>query len=286
MKTISFLCGIMLILTGCASMDVGGLSEHMGLINTAVKTTYNASRPISDEEEYYVGRAVAARILSTYPLMRNKALTAYVNAVGQTVAIHSNKPYTFAGYHFAILDSKEKNAFACPGGIIFITKGMLYAVRNEDELAGVLAHEIAHINNRDGIASIKSSRWTEALTIIGTEAVKQYGEAELAELVTVFEGSIDDVFKTLVVNGYSKSQEYRADEEAIVYLSRAGYNVIALKDFLARIYQQEHTSGGGILQTHPATIDRIQNIAEDLPASKVNKVSLKRRTYRFNYFCH
>jgi hypothetical protein len=124
-------------------------------IKSTAETTQKAAREISDEEEYFVGRAVAARIISSYPLSVDESLTVYINKVGQAVALHSEKPYTYGGYHFALLDSDEVNAFACPGGTILITTGMLKTVRNEDELAAVLAHEIAHVNNRDGIAAIK-----------------------------------------------------------------------------------------------------------------------------------
>jgi predicted Zn-dependent protease len=266
----------------CSAFQLKGITDNLGILKNAAKATQKAARPISNEEEYFVGRAVAARILSTYPLSKKKEMTEYVNLVGQSIVAHSDKPYTYGGYHFAILDSKEKNAFACPGGIIFITQGMLNEAKNEDELAAVLAHEIAHINHRDGISAIKSSRWTEALSVIGTEAAKQYGSHELSKLVSIFEGSIDDVFKTLVVNGYSKSQEYDADRTALVYLGKAGYNPGSLKDFLERLCKQGSKSEGGILKTHPETADRIENIKEKVTSKKVDNSLLLNRTKRFN----
>src|SRR3990172_4657310 len=212
---------LILLLTGCSNVDIGSIGR-------IAQETFKAATPLSDEEEYYLGRAVAARILSSYPLLENNKLTEYVNLVGQTVAIYSDKPITYDGYHFAVLNSKEINAFACPGGIIFITKGMINAVQNEDELAAVLAHEVAHINHRDGVSSIQKARLTEVAT--------------------------------LIVNGYSKSQEYHADESALSYLSRAGYNPEALEDFLQRLMNQGQASGGGIMKTHPATADRIEKV--------------------------
>ena len=256
-------------------------SRETGVIGTALKQGVKASRPISSDEEYYIGRAVAAKILSLYPLMKKDSLIEYINLVGQIVALNSNKPFTYGGYHFAILDTNEVNAFACPGGIIFITRGMLNIIQNEDELAAVLAHEVAHINNQDGISSIKQSRWTEALTIIGARAVKEYGAQELSHLVSIFEGSIDDVFKTLVVNGYGQSQEYGADEAATSYLAKAGYNPSALKDFLERLIGYGKTSGEGILKTHPATAERIENIKQKTTEVKIDASSFQYRTQRF-----
>ena len=281
MKILTGILGILLLLSGCSSVQVQDMSQHMGFITKAATATQKAARPISDEEEYYVGRAVAARILSMYPLSKDEYPAAYVNLIGKSIAIHSDKPFTYGGYHFAILNSHEKNAFACPGGIIFITKGMLSAVKNEDELAAVLAHEIAHITHRDGISAIQSSRWTEALTIIGSDAMKQYGSQELSQLVHLFEGSIDDVFRTLVVNGYGRSQEYSADETATTLLLRAGYSPEALRDLLARIRGEGGAQAGGMLKTHPATTDRIENISSHMPSGKTDNSLIQKRTARF-----
>ena len=259
---------------GCSQVDIGSVTR-------AVQQTFEAARPLSDEEEYYVGRSVGARILSSYPLLQDQSLTEYVNLVGKTVALNSDKPYTYGGYHFAVLNSKEINAFACPGGTIFITRGMINAVQNEDELAAVLAHEVAHVNHRDGVSAIQKARLTSVATLIGTEAAQRYTPAQLSQLVTVFEGSIDDVFRTLVVNGYGKSQEYNADEDAISYLGRAGYNPSALKDFLERLSNQGAASGGGIMKSHPATADRIEKVEKNLPKEKADLSLVQLRAKRF-----
>jgi beta-barrel assembly-enhancing protease len=264
---------LIFLLAGCSSVDIGGIGR-------IAQETFKAATPLSDEEEYYVGRAVSARILSSYPLLENNKLTEYINLVGQTVAIHSDNPITYGGYHFAILNSKEINAFACPGGIIFITKGMINAVQNEDELAAVLAHEVAHINHRDGVSSIQKARLTEVATLIGTEATQRYAPAQLSQLVGLFEGSVDDVFKTLVVNGYSKSQEYRADESALSFLSRAGYNPEALEDLLEHLMIQGQASGGVIMKTHPLTAERIEKVKKEMPSAKVDISFVQLRSRR------
>ena len=177
-KEISFREGGILLslvlLAGCAEVVQMGTSvgDGMGKISKEDKEaidrmaaqTAKAVRPMTDEEEYYVGRAVAATILGQYRLYANERLTSYVNAVGQAVALASDRPFTYGGYHFAILDTEEVNALSCPGGIIFITRGMLQKTRNEDELAAVLAHEVAHVNHKDGLAAIQKSRWVEVVS--------------------------------------------------------------------------------------------------------------------------
>jgi predicted Zn-dependent protease len=268
------LISILLSLIGCTQVDIGSVTR-------AVQQTFEAARPLTDEEEYYVGRSVAARLLSSYSILQEQELTEYVNLVGKTVALNSDKPYTYGGYHFAVLNSKEINAFACPGGTIFITKGMINAVQNEDELAAVLAHEVAHVNHRDGVSAIQKARLTSVATLIGTQAAQRYTPAQLSQLITAFEGSIDDVFKTLVVNGYGKSQEYNADEDAISYLARAGYNPSALKDFLQRVVSEGGASGGGIMKSHPATADRIEKVEKNLPKEKADTSLVQLRAKRF-----
>jgi predicted Zn-dependent protease len=273
---------VFLCTSAAYAIDLGGITKFFGSAKMVAESITKAARPISDEEEYYVGRAVAAKILGTYKLLENKELTLYVNLVGRTITLSSDKPFTYGGYHFGVLDTDEVNAFACPGGTILITKGMIKTTRSEDELAAVLAHEVAHISKRDGIGAISSSRWTEALTVIGSEAAKTYGPSDVSKLVGIFEGSIDDVFKTLVVNGYGKSQEFAADTSALQYLEKSGYNPAALNDFLKHLSEIGQASGGGITKTHPGTPDRIKNISGKLPSDTIDPQALQKRTARFS----
>ncbi len=269
---------LFLALAGCKISDL--TPEHINAITSSVQSIGKAARPMGDDEEYYVGRAVAARLTHTYPLYRNARLTEYLNLIGQTIALHTDKPATFGGYHFALLDSSEVNAFACPGGIILITRCMLSSVKSEDELAAVLAHEIAHIIHRDGIAAIQSSRWSEALMVIGGNAARQFGPKETAQLVSLFEGSIDDVFKTLVVNGYGRDQEREADRSALGYLAAAGYDPQALTGYLRRLEQGGKGLKSGIFTTHPGTDERLENVRQ-ASAPAVDTSALLTRSKRF-----
>lgn len=272
---------ILTILTIIAGLFIGCAGVDVGSISRIAQKTYQATRPLSDEEEYYIGRAVGARLLATYPLLENDNLTEYVSLVGQTIAIHSDDPITYGGYHFAVLDTEEVNAFASPGGIILITKGMIDQTHNEDELAAVLSHEVAHINHKDGVSAIQKARLTGVATLIATEAAESYSPAEISQLVSLFEGSVDDVFKTLVVNGYGKSQEYSADESALIYLSRAGYDPQALQIVLQRLMEHGQASSGGIMKTHPATEDRIKRVEREMTPGKVDQSLVQLRMERF-----
>jgi predicted Zn-dependent protease len=138
-KRLVLLGAALLLIQGCVAAAVVPVAT---IAAKGVTKATEAARPINDSEEYYVGRAVAARLLSKYPLCQNVKLTAYVNEVGEAVARKSSRPRTFRGYHFAVLETPEVNAFACPGGTIFITKGLVQTCDNEDQLAAVLAHEV------------------------------------------------------------------------------------------------------------------------------------------------
>lgn len=271
MRAINFGLAVLLVMApllwGCGGVSLPLPSSIQPAAEIAAKTgvkAVQASRPISDSEEYYVGRAVGARILGKYPLYQDPEVTRYVNEVGQAVARKSSRPQTFRGYHFAVLDTSEPNAFACPGGTILITRGLMKNCANEDELAAVLAHEVAHVAHKDGINSISQARWTEVLTTLGTETAKQYA-GSAGQLVTLFEGSIDDVFKTIVVNGYSRSAEENADREAVNILRKAGYNPGALTAVLTKMSGKE--GAGGIYRTHPPTSDRLAKVQALAPAS-------------------
>jgi len=264
----ALLSGALGLVWGCAGMDVSSVAS------IAAKTTYKAaqaSRPINDSEEYYIGRAVAARVLGSNRLCTDQELTLYVNEVGQAVARKSSRPNTYRGYHFAVLDTSEPNAFACPGGIIFVTRGLIQMCGNEDELAAVLAHEVGHVANKDGINSISQARWTEVLTTLGTETAKQYAGAG-GQLITLFEGSIDDVFKTIVVNGYSRSAEDAADAHAVATLRKAGYDPGALASLLTKMMAKEKGGATGIFKTHPPTGDRLAKVKTASPGGTPDKM--------------
>jgi beta-barrel assembly-enhancing protease len=243
-------------LGGCVA---AGVVPVAAIAATGAYKAREASRPINDSEEYYVGRAVAARIFSKYPLSTNAKLTQYVNEVGQTVARKSARPHTFRGYHFAVLETPELNAFACPGGTILITKGLVMTCADEDQLAAVLAHEVSHVANKDGINSISKARWTEVFTAMGSEAAKQYGGGA-GYLVTLFEGSIDDVFKTVVVNGYSRTAEEAADHDGVATMTKAGYDPKAMAVVLNKMTAKEKGASGGIFKTHPPTGERLARV--------------------------
>lgn len=259
---------LVLFLAGCATATqvattvgagAGVISyDQKQMIDKTALKAQTAARPITEMEEYYIGRGVAARILSRYELHNHLRTIWYVNHVGKTLAVNSARPYTYGGYHFAVLDTNEINAFACPGGIVFVTRGMLRLVQNEDQLAAVLAHEIGHVTQKHGLKAISKARWTQVVTTLGTEAARTYTGAELDTLINLFEGTIDDVFQTLVVRGYGRGDEYEADQLALDCLRDSGYDPMEFSNLLEGLNAARKDESGGIFSTHPHLTNRLE----------------------------
>jgi len=275
-----FLCVLAAVgpaLAGC--QHLGAVGEAVGQVGVATgtmsedqakslaRTTEAVAKTFADitpEQEYYIGRAVTASILKTYKPYNNTEANRYLNLLGQTLAQASGKPETFGGYHFLLLDSDDINAFAAPGGFIVITRGMAQLCKNEDELAAVLAHEIGHVENSHGLKAIQRGRLTSALTILATESVKTFGGKELAELTQAFEGSINDITTTMMVNGYSRGQEMEADQAALTTLKAVGYNRRGLANMLAEMKTRLKPGGLDFAKTHPDPNVRIKAISGEL----------------------
>ncbi|MDR0665145.1 MAG: M48 family metalloprotease [Helicobacteraceae bacterium] len=225
-----------------------------------------AAKEISPEEEYYIGRAVGASILARYKLYKGAPkLTAYLNEIVNAIAINSKNPEIYNGYHAAILDSPEINAFATSGGHILIARGLLESAKSEDELAAVIAHEIAHIQLRHSLNAIKTSRWTQAATTTGVSTLSAVGDGkDLGKLSDAFGDIVGDVVSVLVNSGYSKSQEFDADAKALSLLSDAGYDPFALVAMLEELQKNQASRAGGFNKTHPSPTDRIKSVKKHL----------------------
>ena len=216
---------------------------------------------ITEEEEYYIGRSVSALILGRYPVYQNDALTQYVNLVGNAVALYSDRPEIYAGYHFLVLDTDEVNAMAAPGGMVFVTKGLLRRCRDEETLGLILAHEVGHVCAKHGLQAIKKSRLTDAFTFLGTQALRRYGPQEIAQLTTIFEGVLSDIVEQLVVRGYDRQSEFEADGLAVKFGTSTGYEPGGIIRFLRTMVGDSSTAAGkGWFKTHPSPEQRIEQL--------------------------
>ena len=266
---------ILLSLISCAAVETlttvatevgvqtGTISRSQG--DSIRKSTAAVSKSLEDftpEQEYYIGRSVGAIVLGKYQALADTKVNSYLNVLGQTLAQASDMPELYGGYHFLVLDSDDINAFATPGGHIFITRGLIRCCRTEDALAAVVAHEIGHIQLRHGMRAIEKGRMTEALTILAQEGAKSFGSQEVAQLTQAFGGVISDITNTMINNGYSRSYEYQADAAAVSILQWAGYNPGALTEMLGVMAKQIKPGGTDFAKTHPLPQNRIAELKE------------------------
>lgn len=267
------LVALLIMITSCASVEravtaATDVAEKTGVISASqsesIRTSMTAAsrsqEEFTPEQEYYIGRSVAAVIMTRYSALDDRRVSSYVNLLGKTLAAASDMPELFAGYNFLVLDSNEINAFATPGGHIFITRGLIRCCRSEDALAAVLAHEIGHVQLRHGMRSIEKARVTDAITIIGRETLKTLGSAEVAQLTNIFGDVVSDITATMINKGYSRSFEYQADAAALTILQRVGYNPGALIEMLTVMEGQIKPGAPDFAKTHPSPANRIAEL--------------------------
>jgi predicted Zn-dependent protease len=271
--------GLLLVLgSGCSTVTQVGAAvgqatgyvtpEQSDAIVRSAQAVEKTFQDITPEQEYYIGRSVAATVLATYKPFDLEAANGYLNLLGQTVAQFSAKPEVFGGYHFLLLDTDEVNAFAAPGGLILISRGMVRCCKSEDELVAVLAHEVSHVNNQHGLKAIRKGRLTSALTTLGSAAGQTLGGAQLAEVTAAFEGSISDITSTMMNNGYARTTEFEADKGAVQIMQRLGYNPAALITMLEQMQRQLKPGGHDFAKTHPAPEVRITELKKLVTASQ------------------
>jgi len=215
---------------------------------------------MSEDQELSIGRATHAEILKEYGEHKDAKLAAYVQKIGEHVAKNSHRADLF--YRFTVLDSPKVNAFALPGGYIYVTRGMLAYLNSEDELAAVLGHEIGHITARHAVRQHSTSTLTG---IAGAILASQSGVQGA--------GDIANMLGTALVRGYGREHELEADRLGAMYLARSGYNPDAMfnvirvlkkqEDFeseLAKLEHREPRTYHGLFSTHPENDKRLKSI--------------------------
>jgi predicted Zn-dependent protease len=227
------------------------------------------------KDEIRVGREIASRIIGQYGLIpgeESHEVTEYVNLVGASLVPHSGRPEV--SYRFAVLNTEEINAFAAPGGYLFVTYGLLKVIQNEDELAGVLGHEIAHITERHLNREVLPKRQVEAGEIF-TRMLSR-GSSDLAFSMTRM---VQAGLEILLEKGLGPEREHEADLGGVIYASAAGYEPRALGSLLSRL--EKRASEGRLPKTHPPFPERIAKLSATTPEgpaspSKTFRIRMKR----------
>ena len=243
---------------------------------------------ITPEEAYYIGRTVAAIITKNYKIYDSPDATRYLNKICSAITINSAMPYLYKGYYVAILDTDEINALATPGGHIFVTRGLLKCTDSEDAVAAVLAHEISHIQLNHSIKAIKSSRITSATMegvknvtnkVYENSKVNQYGIVKQEDLDFLTNAG-DEIVNTLMNSGFSITQEFDADRNALMLMSDSGYDPEAMDDMLNLLDKNIAEGDSGWSKTHPSPTARkknVKNFKKKYPYKGSSKKSRQRR---------
>lgn len=226
------------------------------------------------QAEIQFGRTLAARILGRYPLHPNRSLQRYVALVGHRLAASSGRPEL--SFAFAVIESAEINAFATPGGYIFITSGAMAQMQDEAELAGVLGHEIGHVSARHMV---------KALDIRGADHSAGAGLASLvggatASFRSALDQSLAKATEMLFKQGYKSAEELEADETGLLLATLNGYEPQGLGRFLERVGRFE--PGVSTSATHPLHGERLKALtAAQVTLNVTNRALYARHTKRF-----
>ncbi|HDZ56798.1 MAG TPA: peptidase M48 Ste24p [Pseudomonas xinjiangensis] len=236
---------LLLLLTGCAVNPVTGKKDFVMM---------------SEAQELALGRQASAQIEQQMPLVEDAALQAYVQNVGEKLAQKSHRNQL--NYEFAVVDSPDINAFALPGGYLYIHRGLLAYLNSEAELAAVLGHEIGHVTARHGVRQQSMSMGTGLL-----------GALVAAGTGVRAAGDLSNMLGTALVRGYGRDMELEADGLGAEYLARAGYRPDAVLDVIGVLKNQDSFAREraaaqgrqvagyhGLFATHPTHDQRLQEV--------------------------
>lgn len=254
------------LLPGCASNPATGGADFVLM---------------SQSQEIKIGREMHEEMKAKNAFYPDPEVQAYVNRVGQKLAKNSDRPEL--AYTFTVIDEASINAFATPGGYVYINRGLMIYLDNESELAGVLGHEIGHITARHAVRQQTASA---ANSVLASTAYILTGSADLADA--------SNMYGTSLVRGYGRDMELEADSEGAAYMHRAGYDPEELLEVIGVLKDQEQynrakakASGRksqtyhGVFSTHPRNDKRLQQVIRT--ASELDPVipaEIDPRTFR------
>ena len=231
------------------------------------------------EKEIDFGRGVAAKILGKYPIFKDEEKVNYVSQIGTGISAQLGRPEL--RYYFGILDTEDINAYAAPGGYIFVTTGALKLMRNEAQLAGVLAHELAHINQKHIVKQLNLQSTDRSMT---SGIAQILGGATLSAKIAL-ERLNDLAFKMLMEEGLSKKDEADADQKALEMLISTGYDPQSYLDYLLSLKPHLEQGQAKVLsKTHPTIDTRIKILSEFISRHELDSIQGKKNEKRFKQF--
>jgi predicted Zn-dependent protease len=234
-------------------------AEQLGKLGGALKRAQQFKDvEMTDAEEAQLGAEVSTRIRARYGVVQNQAVHRYVTLVGTALAQASSKPAL--AWKFIVLDTDAVNAFASPGGFVHITKGALANLKDESELAGVIAHEIIHITDKHTIRAIQKGK------------LVQMGADETVAGNSKLMSALADKAYEVIEQGFGRGEELESDEKGIVLANTVGYAPQGMNGFLAMLVERNKNAQpakNGLFASHPETKERMDKMTRQIASAKL-----------------
>jgi len=240
------------------------------LAQTQIKLHSNRYQPSDDVK---LGRQAASEAEQQFPLLRDSEVQSYVESVGQRLvaAIPPEFQHPEFHYYFRVINASDINAFALPGGPMYVNRGMIQAARNEGEMAGVMAHELSHVALRHGTAQATKAQKYSLLAGIAGIAGSVLGGGGLGQLAA---GSVGVYFLK-----FSREYETEADLLGARIMANAGYDPRDLANMFQTIQRQGGGGGGGFFSDHPSPANRFERINQEAQYLQVRNVQRDNRQF-------
>lgn len=243
------------------AFDLGSLdpTKIADILTKGIKSMQD----MPESREVEIGRDLSANLLGAKGLVPDEPLQIYVNEVGLWLAMQTERPDL--PWTFAVIDTETANAFAAPGGYVFITKGLFLMLRNEAELAGVLGHEIAHVVRRHHLSALQKQLQLSA----AADAASILAESN-RETVDVLVGAGMQLYS----RGLDRDDEFEADRMGVVIAARGGYDPYGLPAMLLTLHgmSADDASLAFMFSTHPPTADRLGMLDSEM-AGRMDRYS-------------
>lgn len=267
MKKIALALGLLLVASPA--------SAQFGRLNDALKTAQKVKKlsdiKVSAEEERQIGQEVSDRIVEDFGVYQDQKVTKYVALLGTVLAQASSRPDL--DWEFVVLDTEGVNAFAAPGGIIHVTKGLLGLMKNEAELAGVLGHEVVHVTEKHTVNAITKSN---AISFTSDEVSASGGMTQ-----TLLTKVAEAAYTSILDNKFSRDDENESDAKGVELSNKVGYAPTGLSDALTRLIERNTGRGepSGMFASHPLVKDRIGRIAKTIKSRRLTATATVAERY-------
>jgi predicted Zn-dependent protease len=244
--------------------QLGGISKGLGI---AKKANDVRELRMTDAEEQELGKLVSEKIRVRYGVVQDADVHRYVSLVGLAMAQGSTRPAL--PWTFVVLDTDGANAFAAPGGYVHITRGLLGLIKNEAELAGVLAHEIIHITEKHTIREIQKS---QAVTM---------GAQTFAGDSGLMQRAVSATYDNIINKGFGRADENEADEKGAAIANKTGYAASGLVTFLTTLKERNKsaTEKRGLFASHPEMQERLDRMTKQIAAQKLTATATLQPRY-------